>query len=123
MIPKFKAGDLVWAWSDGTSASPGEHAAQIIQPLDSLCPGHADHHYRVDVFDTISLFGGWIICESFLRPRRDDYQQREPLGSRKDLDKPLAEEFDTETAVFIVRETYKAGSNPAPVAGAGRRHW
>jgi hypothetical protein len=80
--PKFKAGDPVWAKHTETRR---EYPAFIIQFLNITCPGHDAWLYELSIE---SFPGRWACCESWLRPRRDDYQQHEPLGSRADLDKP-----------------------------------
>lgn len=89
--PKFKAGDPVWARSEGDNAPSGEYKGIILyQEKGSLCFLHNRFEYRVEIEGVPSPeTRPWLICECYLRPRRDDYQQHEPLGSRKDLDKPL----------------------------------
>lgn len=87
--PKFKPGDPVWA----TLANGGEVPAVIdwIAPYApyTCTEGHTVYNLRDgdDVGDC---------CEPFIRPRRDDYQQHEPLGSRADLDN-LIHQTDLET--------------------------
>lgn len=89
-VPKFKAGDPVWVRSVDEARPKGEYAGTVTLVTDVPCPLHEARIYGVEVPSVpISGYEGWAVCEPFLRPRRDDYQQREPLGSRQDLDKPL----------------------------------
>ena len=87
MSAKFKPGDPVWARSDGSIFPAGEYAAVILSLKDEHCPGHNAAWYRLDVFAIgPAPFGdGWILCEHYIRPRRDDYQQHEPRVSWTDL--------------------------------------
>jgi hypothetical protein len=81
--PKFKAGDPVWVKHNETRR---EYPAFIIQFLNIICPGHGAWFYELSIE---GFPGRWDCCEPWLRPRRDDYQQHEPLGSRADLTKPI----------------------------------
>lgn len=90
-MPKFNPGDPVWArvvmmdrppslpnaiW---TGAPPGEYAAVIVTEV----------YRETYMIDCISLNrpGYDMLCGShYLRPRRDDYQQHEGLGSREECD-------------------------------------
>lgn len=84
-MTKFKPGDPVWVRSNGSRAAPGEYAGVVT--------GVEEHgYYHVDIPACRHPLGcEWTSHERFLRPRRDDYQQREPLGSRRDLDLILKE--------------------------------
>lgn len=78
--PKFKPGDPVWAqtWPKGK-----EVAAVVVSIIAEKCSlGHWVYYLK----DDLQSGEG---CEPYLRPRQDDYQQREPLGHKADLDKPL----------------------------------
>lgn len=92
--PKFKAGDPVWVLSVSTERPTGEYAGVIIAVTDKLCTAHDAILYGVEIPFCPHPTGiaGWAVCEPYLRPRRDDYQQHEPLGSKKDLDKILSED-------------------------------
>lgn len=91
-VPKFKAGDPVWVRSEGDNAAAGEYKGEIIKTAEvPICPQGA-FQYRVNIEGCPSPTNkAWIACEHYLRPRRDDYQQHEPLGNRADLDKPLCD--------------------------------
>jgi hypothetical protein len=80
--PKFKAGDPVWVKHTDTRR---EYPAFIIKFLNDICPGHNAWLYELSIE---GFPGQWDSCEPWIRPRRDDYQQHEPLGSRADLTKP-----------------------------------
>lgn len=88
---KFNPNDPVWVKSLGARVPDcipaGEHAGVVVAWYES--------------FQTIYGIPGYIVilCQDYariacaehrLRPRRDDYQQHEPLGSRADLDKPAS---------------------------------
>lgn len=90
MKPKFSPGDLVWARAARTAmgVQRGEYAGIIHKLCDQTCGwskqhgnGHTQPYWQV--FDIPIPTGKNIACvaERFLRPRRDDYQQREDLGS------------------------------------------
>jgi hypothetical protein len=94
---KFSPGDPVWAWTCGLpewNIRPGEHAAVVL----SICTGvtgECEHSrpfpgYEIDVLGTPCIAPGktWCASPEYLRPRRDDYQQHEPLGSMNKI-KPL----------------------------------
>jgi hypothetical protein len=91
---KFAAGDPIWARIE---LNAREFRGVVIkyQPvlsqLSLSCHGEI---YSVDV-PGIPLPPGFIeqaFCVCCLRPRRDDYQQREGLGSRANLVTPLADD-------------------------------
>lgn len=93
---KFKPGDPVWVRTRGIpEATAGEYPAVIL----GVSTSRGLPWYRIDVITVRGRI--WIANERNLRPRRDDYQQHEGLGSRDDLLKPLDE---TVTIVEIVNE-------------------
>lgn len=77
--PKFKSGDLVWA----QTWPYGKEVAAVVVSVAGKC--RSDHW----IYYVESLLNKGEVCEPYIRPRRDDYQQHEPLGRRADLDKPL----------------------------------
>ena len=88
---KFKPGDLVWVRSSGPPRDGlpvGEYPGQVSTiyqgPLQSLvnCP-----IYIVNVPEKLP----WVCAETVLRPRRDDYQQHESLGSMDKILEPWDE--------------------------------
>lgn len=83
MNHQFKPGDPVWARSDGGSAPVGEHPATVVGSSGYTCQRHLTTEYYVLVNDYPSPAPSheWRICGTHLRPRRDDYQQHERLGS------------------------------------------
>lgn len=92
-MPKFNPGDPVWAQGRCTISKcpipPGENAAVITRVFNAPCPcitckGH--EAYGLDICP------GYMVCVCVLRPRRDDYQQHEGLGSRDQLDDILYHE-------------------------------
>ena len=96
-MPKFSPGDPVWARCDGVRFPLGEYAAVVIESSPAaqfLTEFTKKQFYTVDIQNCPPPPGrfGWTISEGFLRPRRDDYQQHEGLGSRDKLTNPLADE-------------------------------
>lgn len=82
MTPKFKPGDPVWAQSNG------KEVPAIVDRLQLYtCDGCKG--FRYDIIEHLGLVGA---CEIYLRPRRDDYQQHEPRGSREKLTDKLSPE-------------------------------
>lgn len=79
---KYSPGDPVWAKHDSYTV---ELAAVIIRFVKRC---GADHDmYEVDsAKESIGY-----CCEPYLRPRRDDYQQHEGLGSRDKLTEPVSD--------------------------------
>lgn len=69
----YKPGDLVWL-----QVLSGEIPAVITRVCEemSLCKEHKLPAYELDVRELAT-----IACEILIRPRRDDYQQHEKLGS------------------------------------------
>jgi hypothetical protein len=119
---KFSPGDPVWAWTAGwpeINLTCGEHAAVVI----CACHGsdECDHFfypgYLIDVPGVPCPAPNKIWCcnERQLRPRRDDYQQREGLGSMdKIYDKLSPEERSkilgdilTENACMTIQPAYR----------------
>ena len=96
ITPRFSAGDPVWAQVPPN----GREVAAVVLSLVGLCPqGHVVYNLHCDEF------GEGEGCEPFIRPRRDDYQQHEPLGSRADLDKPATPELNEAALEEIVELT------------------
>lgn len=89
--PKFKPGDLVWA-----CIMKGGEVAAVVESITGICQ---NDHYVYIVQDSVTK---GECCEPWLRPRRDDYQQREPLSSRKELNRFLesADEAEIEHVVL-----------------------
>lgn len=82
---KYNPGDPVWAFSDGSRFPAGEYAGIVIGPTEGGEVLLAD--YRIDIPSLPPPKGdGWLLCQNRLRPRRDDYQQHEPLGSMDKID-------------------------------------
>lgn len=86
----FKVGDPVWARFDRPAAkncrvSPGEYSATVESNAyanDKHCNGCKGYtRYRI----YISVIGDAHACTCALRPRRDDYQQREGRVSMKGI--------------------------------------
>jgi hypothetical protein len=93
---KFKPGDPVWARSNGYNFPVGEYTAIVIRATGINCPNHSVPYYDIEI-ETVPLpagFDHWVICERFLRPRRDDYQQHEPRVSQEDLLKSIQKPVD-----------------------------
>lgn len=87
MSSRFKTGDPVWARSRGMYYPAGEYPAVLLR-IDYWVGPQA-----VWIMDVFTMPGMEYTCgESQLRPRRDDYQQHEPLGRMTDTDKPLADQ-------------------------------
>lgn len=92
---KYKAGDPVWALRRAHYVNhhvpSGEHPGIVEGPYNGYL-GEAREWYEVFIpaYPCPLSEGGptWAICETVLRPRRDDYQQHEGLGSRENLTKP-----------------------------------
>lgn len=94
-MSKFKPGDPVWARAIPLPKSyfkpwqreipPGEYAGNIVT-IDRISDaGFPVYHVSIQL--------GLSECgESYLRPRRDDYQQHEGKGDRSLLDKPLKDD-------------------------------
>lgn len=100
-MPKFSPGDPVWVHQiAGLPSSvlypPGEHATTIIRLVTDRQPwwNPADH-YEIDLPRPADC-RRVVAPEWALRPRRDDYQQHEPLGTRADLGKAFYEEVEKE---------------------------
>lgn len=93
---KFSPGDPVWVKSQGQQIPAGEHAGIIDGPCKFKYPGY----YRVDIpqFPSPHPSWGtlWSVREAHLRPRRDDYQQKEGRITREklfsSLNNPVLEE-------------------------------
>lgn len=81
-MAKFKLADPVWAKSEGTYIPAGEYAAEITLVAKCECGGSAYAFVHVIGPYSGNEFTG---CERLLRPRRDDYQQHEPLGNMADV--------------------------------------
>ena len=104
---KFKIGDPVWVYTTGEiklHIYTGEYPAIITGICNGLRKGTAPEKwkhlicthsslaegYLLEVFEIPCPGGiGWCANEHSLRPRRDDYQQHEPLGHRDQLNKPI----------------------------------
>jgi hypothetical protein len=87
---KFNPGDPVWVRSYGAKrddAIPaGEHAGIVVEETTWFINIFGILGYSVTLCQSsVTIFA----AENRLRPRRDDYQQKKPLGSRADLDKSL----------------------------------
>ena len=66
----FKPGDLVWAHLHGGR----EYPSGVIESI-----GGCDIHPDTEAYHITGEHE--YLCGSMLRPRRDDYQQKEKLGS------------------------------------------
>jgi len=96
---RYNPGDPVWARNVGFNEMPrGEHVAVIIgseKRLSHMTP--CGDVYAVDVQgQPPPPSGPWVFCVCCLRPRRDDYQQHEPIGARKDLGIDFQKECEDE---------------------------
>lgn len=87
-MPKFSPGDPVWVHQiAGIESSaifpPGEHATTILALVHDPAPWWLlIQHYEIDLPHPANVRR--VVAPEFaLRPRRDDYQQHEPLGSRQ----------------------------------------
>lgn len=90
-MAKYKSGDPVWArQTDEPSRLPGlitvsflsmgEHPAVVIDYWK-------DGMYYIELLDVSMLpYHRLVTGENYLRPRRDDYQQLEGLGSMNSID-------------------------------------
>lgn len=98
-MASYKPGDPVWARpgtdQHGRRVLDREHPAIVLEVRErsefpfltdycDSCKGRSLH-----LIDILPFYG---ICACRLRPRRDDYQQHEGLGSRDKLTNPLADE-------------------------------
>lgn len=92
-MAKFSPGDPVWLRAvnipgrEPNHIAPGEYSA-VISPCTA--PYWAEPYgvgpiYVLDV----QAFDLCIAREEFIRPRRDDYQQHQALGSKKQLEQIL----------------------------------
>ena len=106
-MPKYNLGDPVWAndFKNIVKVFNGEVPAVITSTEITrdrvycrVCG--AATGYGLDI-----LPGHLIACPCCLRPRRDDYQQHEGLGSRDQLRQPLADDV---LPAPIPREVIKA---------------
>lgn len=78
-MPKFRPGDLAWMRCTKTDEIPaGEYPIAIIAILPYLLCNQ--YVYRTD-FPPHFPYQAVSALEHRLRPRRDDYQQHEPLSS------------------------------------------
>jgi len=89
---KYKAGDPVWARRNNYRPGqppPGEYPAIVIGLWKETAKGPV---YQLDSLGLLVVPPRTVVTcrKDFLRPRRDDYQQREGLGSRDQLTNPLA---------------------------------
>jgi len=91
---RYQPGDLVWALD--ASVSKQEFPGTIKEALPLIATAFScGEVYDVDVPD-LPLSPPWIghaFYACCLRPRRDDYQQKEAPGSREKLTEPLADDF------------------------------
>jgi hypothetical protein len=70
----YKPGDLVWAKCETSSGEMLEQPATVTGIWNMLCDDHPKEYiYHLDIHPGL--------CGTLLRPRRDDYQQHEKLGS------------------------------------------
>lgn len=102
---KFKVGDPVWARSAaGDVNPPGEYVGTVVRTTDVVCPSHNAPFYGVEIPDlpVESPLKAWLVCESRLRPRRDDYQQHEPRVRRSDL--PMNENASLQEILQLLHE-------------------
>lgn len=82
----YKPGDLVWVKFPGQK----EYPAEVITFSDLVDAGGCDEHGCRAYW----LSGPFVAaCATLLRPRRDDYQQREGKGNLKELDLKVGELF------------------------------
>jgi hypothetical protein len=74
---------------------PGEYAAVVIdEPVPYwVVPWGTSPIYALDA----EGYGCCAAREEYLRPRRDDYQQHEGLGSRDELVKPATPDLTEES--------------------------
>lgn len=94
----YNPGDPVWARASRL-LPVGEHAAVVIERLDHFLSGCCGGvGYTLDVLNYPCSVPGkhWWACLCRLRPRRDDYQQHEPLGTRQDLGVDFRKECELE---------------------------
>lgn len=108
---KFNPGDPVWANSKGTVMPAGEHAGVVTEMV--YCPNYGEDVTSVCIpaFPTESGLGRLFYTVN-VRPRRDDYQQHEDLGSMDDITKPidLTEASVEELCEYIFSEVESSGS-------------
>lgn len=81
-MAKFKVGDPVWAndFRNVFKVINGERAA-VVTGIVPRRTGHCRVCNRISGYLLDILPHSGIACECCLRPRRDDYQQHEELGS------------------------------------------
>lgn len=86
---KYNPGDLVWVRISNAGECPGviQGPFSLPFPFVTLCGKSA---YHVELISSVYSFGQFCTC--MLRPRRDDPQQLEGLGSRDQLTHPLADD-------------------------------
>lgn len=114
---KFSPGDLVWIRTYAKMEKripPGEHAAIVVRLYFT---GEDGQYYLIDVpsfparqYEPSALTDMWVANERYLRPRRDDYQQHEGLGSRDKLIEPLNEVWE-EVPVPNLSNAVKPGAD------------
>jgi hypothetical protein len=85
---QYQPNDLVWARCCTESGGKGERAGIVRALIGHLIPESrrtpiCGEIYAVTLQDSPHLEDQFCVC--CLRPRRDDYQQHEPVGIREDL--------------------------------------
>lgn len=106
-MPKFSPGDPVWVREDGSGnyLSPGEYPAIVICRSNRLS-SKGYPLYQIDL-PSIKL-PAWAAAahtpENMMRPRRDDYQQQEKLGSMDEVFTPKFDERSLELACEAMKE-------------------
>lgn len=107
-MPKFSPGDPVWLRAinipgyQPNHIAPGEYSA-VISPCTApywVEPYGVGPIYVLDV----QAFDLCIAREEFIRPRRDDYQQHEKLGSMNEVFTPKLDERSLELACEAMKE-------------------
>jgi hypothetical protein len=109
---KFFPGDPVWARSTGRDLNnqppAAEYAATVLEE-------ERPEWYRIEILSYVNPLTHDHIFWSkgkFLRPRRDDYQQHEPLSTRDDLDRVIKQ---AATHGDYVHELEELLHSPKPV--------
>lgn len=115
---KFSPGDPVWAYSDGSFrlAPQGEYPAIVKSYYGYFeCTDDTWQHFYLIEVPTVSTERAFEIDETSLRPRRDDYQQHEGLGSLDKITEPL--DLNERELEVIMTEALEQYGNKTVVKG------
>lgn len=100
---KFNPGDPVWVRSEGDHCPRGELAGVISSFFGKRPTSRyaGDQHWRVQIAGVPCPYNdaGWVVPETLIRPRRDDYQQHEPRTTMRDVRDSLRDNLPVKETV------------------------